>query len=142
MQRPNEDGNAAANAVGPPPMFSDAQMRKLKAAVIIMGAILLAGFALVIGRLVYLLNRPPVDAAADSRGGATVSTAAPTVAASFVPQAQLALPDGAVIRHLSLSGNKLAVHFEAPTGQGIHIFDLVSGRPVQRIDVVPGRPAR
>lgn len=141
MQRTDEAGKDASKADALPPMFSDAQMRKLKAAVIGMGVLLLAGFALVIGRIVYLLNRPPVDAVSDGRA-ALPATATPGGPAQLLPQAQLALPDGAVIRQISLSGNRVAVHYEAPSGQGIQIFDLVLGRPVQRIDVVPHKASR
>ena len=113
------------------PMFDDAQMRKLRFAVITMGALLLLGFAVVIGRIVFLLNRaPPGDPAA----------AVPAMSDAALPaDVRLALPAGATVRNLSLSGNRLAVHFDAPTGAGIAIVDLATGRAVQRIELAPGR---
>ncbi len=139
MQGPNDTGKEPAAPDGLKPMFTDSQMRKLKAAVIGMGVILLAGFALVIGRIVYLLNRPPVDSAGGARPIATSPPSAASAGAGLASQAQLTLPDGAVIKHLSLSGNRIAIHYDAPSGQGIQILDLVTGRSVQRIDIVPGK---
>ncbi len=112
------------------PMFDDAQMRKLRFAVIAMGALLLLGFATVIGRIVYLLNRSPVDPGA----------AIPAVTSAALPaDVRLALPAGATVRNLSLSGNRLAVHYDAPSGAGIAIVDLATGRAVQRIELAPAR---
>lgn len=141
MPRPNETTQETASSDAPKPMFTDSQMRKLKAAVIGMGFILLAGFALVIGRIVYLLNRPSVDSAVDGRTAATATSSA-SGATTLVPDAQLALPEGAVIRHLSLAGSRMAVHFEAPSGAGIHVFDMALGRTVQRISVQAGKGLR
>ena len=110
-------------------MFDDAQMRKLRMAVIGMGALLLLGFATVIGRVVYLLNRTPVDP----------SSAAAVNPASVPAEIKLALPAGAAVRTLFLSGNRLAVHYDAPSGAGITIIDLATGRAAQRIELTPTR---
>ncbi len=111
------------------PMFDDAQMRKLRLAVIGMGAVLLLGFTTVIGRIVYLLNRPAVDPS-------IVAATSPGPAPSDI---RLALPAGANVRNLSLSGNRLAVHYDGPSGPGIAIVDLATGRAAQRVEIVPGR---
>lgn len=142
MQRPNDTGKEPAAPDGLKPMFTDSQMRKLKAAVIGMGIILLAGFALVIGRIVYLLNRPAVDSAGDARPIATSPPSSAIAGSGLAAPTQMTLPDGAVIKHLSLSGNRLAIHYEAPSGRGIQILDLVTGRPAQRIDIVPDKSGR
>ena len=107
------------------PMFDDAQMRRLRFAVIGMGAMLLVGFATVIGRIVYLLNRPTVDPAIVATAN---SGALPT-------EFRLALPVGAIVRNLALSGNRLAVHYDGPGGAGIAIVDLATGRAAQRIEI-------
>lgn len=118
---------AKTDAPGLQPFVSDAQMRKLRVAVIGMGLVLLAGFAVVIGRIVYLLNRTPVDPA----------QLAASTGATATGDVRVALPPGAVVRHLSLSGNRLAVHYDAPGGAAIAIVDLVAGRAVQRIELAP-----
>ncbi|MDX2159203.1 MAG: DUF6476 family protein [Hyphomicrobiaceae bacterium] len=94
-----------------PDMFTPSQIRLLKIAVIVMGVILLAGLVAVIGRIVYLVNSGPrPDAAAGQLSGQL--------------PAAVALPAGASIRHIALSGNRLAIHYEAPGGSGIRIVDL------------------
>ncbi len=103
-----ESGREAA-----PDMFTPQQIRMLKVAVIGMGVILLLGFALVIGRIVYLVN-------------ATPRTDAPGTA---LAPAALALPAGASVRHIAVSGTRLAVHFEGPAGSGIRIVDLTGAMP-------------
>ena len=126
------DGDLQAGKADQPavkPMFDDAQMRKLRLAVIGMGAVLLIGFTTVIGRIVYLLNRPAVD---PSIVAATASGAPPS-------DIRLALPAGATVRTLSLSGNRLAVHYDGPSGPGIAIVDLATGRAVQRVEIGVGK---
>jgi hypothetical protein len=49
-------GDSTGDAT-PPPMFSDKQLRRLKVAVIVMGLVLIVGFGVVIGRIIYLVNR-------------------------------------------------------------------------------------
>ena len=126
------DGDLQAGKADQPavkPMFDDAQMRKLRLAVIGMGAVLLLGFTTVIGRIVYLLNRPAVDPS-------IVAATSPGPAPSDF---RLPLPAGATVRNLSLSGNRLAIHFDGPSGPGIAIVDLATGRAAQRVEIVPGR---
>ncbi|MDH4983957.1 hypothetical protein [Hyphomicrobium sp. D-2] len=49
--------------------------------------------------------------------------------------APLSLPVGAVIRSVSISGDRLAVHFEGAGAEGIAVYDLASGRPLTIVDV-------
>lgn len=155
MQSPPQGAQAAASpksanatsggAPEIPPMYSPAQMRQLKFAVIAMGVILLLGFAVVIGRIVYLVNsapRPAASAAATpARVGAPhqVPSAQLPLAQSQLPQSgvTLSLPRGAVIRQLALSGNRLAIYFEGPDGAGIRIVDLATGGPGLTLPITP-----
>ena len=132
MQGPGEAQGGDGRETGQPaikPMFDDAQMRKLRIAVVGMGAVLLLGFTTVIGRIVYLFNRAPVDPAIVA---VVNSTGVP-------PEIRLALPAGAVVRNLSLAGNRLAVHYEAPSGTAIAIIDLATGKTTQKVEIVPGK---
>ncbi|MEZ5816196.1 MAG: hypothetical protein R3D44_03855 [Hyphomicrobiaceae bacterium] len=113
MQRPGSDRPEEPSEI--PAMFSPAQMRLLWIAVIGMGILLLVGFATVIGRIIYLTNAPPKSE--------TAPATAP-LARSLPATAPIELPKGATIRHLAISENRLAVHFEGPSGVGIRIFDL------------------
>ena len=129
MQVTSETASGESGQPAIKPMFDAAQMRKLRMAVIGMGAVLLLGFATVIGRIVYLFNRAPVDpaiAAVANPGG-------------LAPDIRLPLPAGAVVRNLSLAGNRLAVHYEAPSGTGIAIIDLATGKTTQKVEIVPGK---
>lgn len=123
-----------AASAGPKPMFTESQITKLRAAVIIMGVLLLLGFGVVIGRIVYLLNRPASPVAVTSQ---QTSPAVPNALAA-AKETALRLPAGAVIRHLSLSGDRLAVHHEGPGGAGIVVIDATTGGVLQAIPIVTG----
>lgn len=111
-----------------PSMYTPSQLRLLKIAVIAMGVILLVGFSVVIGRIIYLVNvSPPPSGAA--KGVAAVGAGQPAALAAPLRPAHLALPKGSVVRHIALSGSSLAVHYESPAGAGIQIVDLTTGGP-------------
>jgi hypothetical protein len=95
-------------------MYTPSQLRLLKIAVIAMGVILLLGFATVIGRIVWLVNSAPRSSVS---GDSTAAT-------PLAPPAPILLPKGATIRHLAISGSRLAVHYEGPDGGAIRIIDL------------------
>ena len=98
----------------------------LRIAVIVMGVVLVLGFVAVIARIVYLVNR----------GNETEAVISQPIKAA----ARLALPAGATVRHISLSGQRLAVHYDAPAGAGIVILDLQTGAPLSRVEIVPEIP--
>ena len=146
MQVPGEAKGGDGRETGQPaikPMFDDAQMRKLRIAVVGMGAVLLLGLATVIGRIVYLFNRAPVDpaivAAVNTKAGPGADPRLPASERTLPPELRLALPAGAVVRNLSLAGNRLAVHYEAPSGTAIAIIDLATGQTTQKVEIVPGK---
>lgn len=114
---------SAAAASGGTEPFTPRQLRILKIAVVVMGIILVAGFATVIGRIAYLL----------ANGGAGRLPAAHALAA----KAHLPLPAGAAVRSLALDGNRLAVHYDTPAGSGIAILDLITGEALTHIDLAP-----
>lgn len=114
----------------PPPMFTEAQIRRLKFAVIGMGILLILGFLTVIGRIVYLVSRP------------SVTTDRPAAAAAVKSDVRLPVPQGAVVKHVSVSGHRLAVHYEAPSGSAVAIVDLATGSVISTVQLVPGSAAR
>ncbi len=111
---------AAGSAQSTDP-FSPAQLRILKIAVVVMGVILVLGFAAVIGRIAYLVTR----------------TAKPAATTAIAKDLRLPLPEGATVRSLALSGDRLAVHFDAHAGPGVAILDLLTGEPVTHVKLVP-----
>lgn len=111
--------------------LSGGQVRALKIAIVVMGILIVLGLLSVIGRIVYLAGKPKPGAVASS-----------TATSQIAAEPRLSLPSGAAIRNVSLSGDRLAVHFDAPTGSGIAILDLASGRMLSRVDIVPDAPRR
>lgn len=107
-------------------VLGERQIRMLRIAVIAMGVILVLGFITVIARIVYLVNRS--------------SETATAVSTPVQQAARLALPAGASVRNMSLTGHRLAVHYEGPAGSGIVILDLQTGKLVSRIEIVPEAP--
>lgn len=98
-----------------------ALQRGLKILVAVLGVLIIAGVVTIVARVVYLANKSSTQAAA---------TRSPLAA-----QQELALPAGAVIRSTSLSGSRLLVHYEAPSGAGLAILDLDTGKVVSRVRV-------
>ena len=131
MQRPVSDGSEPGQAI--PSMYTPSQLRLLKIAVIAMGVILLLGFAAVIGRIVWLVNSAPRPAAAGGQA---------PVATPLAPGAPVALPKGAVVRHVALSGNRLAIHYESPEGSAIRILDLGASGSAVTLPIVEAPPQR
>lgn len=78
------------------------------------------------------------SAGASTGHPADPSGAAPSASRASLPPATvspLSLPAGAVIRSVSISGDRLAVHFEGAGAEGIAVYDLASGRPLTVVDV-------
>ena len=117
MQRSGEA--ETGRAPGPAPIMTPTQLRALKIAVLGMGVLLVLGFLVIVGRIVYLLGRPSASADVSGR------------------PVQIELPRDAVIRSQSLSGQRLSVHFEAPDGAGFAIIDLTGAAPPQMVRIVP-----
>ncbi len=93
----------------------------LKFVVVALGVVMVAGLALVIGRIIYLASAPPAQPAASSAVSSTQT---------------LQLPHGSEVRSISLSGNQMAVHYEMPEGSGIAILDLATGRETTHVSIV------
>jgi hypothetical protein len=90
-----------------------------------MSALMLVGVVALIGRVIYLV-----------RGGGTQAVSAVAAAAPILPMVRLALPAGAEIRHVSLSGTRVAVGTAQPGApDAITILDLATGAVVSRVMV-------
>jgi len=113
-----------ASDTGPP---KPGHVRLLKIAVVTMGILILAGFGAVVLRIVHLASN--------------LSQVAPT-AGNIELRARLALPPGAVIRLMALSGDRLALHYDAPEGAGIAVVNISTGAVVSRLGIVPEAPSR
>lgn len=124
---------AAVEATAAPSAAEMRLQRNLKIVVIVLGVLLFAGLAAIIGRIIYLASVPK----------AQPGQAGPMVpAAGLRPELSMQLPAGAEVRSISLSGDRLAVHYVAAGAEGISILDLRTGEPVARVGVGRISPAK
>jgi hypothetical protein len=108
--------------------LTEPQIKLVRRAVIVMTAVLIAGVALLIGRVIYLAQR----------GGTQAASAGMMTAPNqpVLPEVRLTLPAGSEIRQLSLSGTRLVVgHTQPSGGEAILVLDLASGAVVSRVIV-------
>lgn len=106
------------------PEPDDRQVRILKFVVIFLGVLLLAGFAVVIGRIAYLATQP---------GGG--------IGAAPMPEdMRVALPAGAVMGRTTVSGDRMTVQYDSPQQTGIVVINLTTGRVVSHIHFTPDAP--
>ncbi len=97
--------------------------RNLKIVVAFLGFLILAGLAAVVIRVLQLAS-----------SGAKIGAATAAAVPAGVPRdIALELPKDARIVSTSVGGNRLAVHYESPTGTGIVLIDTETG---QRLAVI------
>jgi|SRR5665811_139020 len=108
----------------PGTVFTPRQVRVLKIVVIVMGILLVGGFAFVMAAIVYQA----------SRLGEKTSGAPPPAAVS-APQAELVIPGDATITSMALDGDRLALHLQTETGSEIAVIDVTTGKVLSRISL-------
>src|SRR6478736_5833436 len=105
----------------PGTVFTPRQVRVPKIAVIVMGLLLVGGFAFVLAAIVYQA----------SRGGQATSPA--EAAAGTSTLSELSIPKDASVTTLALDGNRLALHLNSPQGGEIVVIDVATGKVLARI---------
>jgi len=113
----------------PGTVFSPRQVRILKIAVIVMGILLVGGFALVLATIVY-------QASQLGQG----SAASPPPAAMAVTQTEFVVPEGATVVSVALDGDRLALHLNSSTGPEIAVIDLTTGKVLSRLKLKADKP--
>ena len=106
----------------PGTVFTPRQVRALKIAVMVMGVLLVGGFAFVLAAIVYQA----------SRGGQSGAPAGAEAAAG-----ELHIPKDASISTLALDGDRLALHLQTSAGPEIVVIDLKTGKTLTRIKLKP-----
>ncbi len=110
-------------------------LRNMKIAVVVMAVILILGFIAIIARIFYLSSRTPAQ---PPKATVTMQPSSEPRALDLVKLAErgrLDLPAGATVRSMAFSGARLAVQYDAPSGGGIAILDLETGRAISRIAI-------
>lgn len=120
-----EDGETGGS------IFNERQERILKIAVVTMGAMLVAGFALLVALVVYRASKAKPAAPIAPAGVAVPIAAGPMDAA---------LPKGATWLASSIDGNRLAVTLKMPDG-GLQllVLDIASGQLVADMRLKAGQ---
>ncbi len=123
----------------PGTVFTPRQVRVLKIAVIVMGILLVGGFAFVLAAIVYQASRlgKPAAPVAETVSGAASAAATLSPPAALPEGVELAIPSGATVTTLSLDGDRLAVHLASPAGAEIAVIDLASGKVIARVKLKP-----
>lgn len=116
--------NDSDNKPLPGTVFTPRQVRVLKIAVIVMGLLLVGGFAFVLAAIVYQASSGGQDAALSGAGLGGV-------------EAELPIGKDAAVTALALDGDRLAIHLNAATGPEIAVIDLATGKIVARIRLKP-----
>jgi hypothetical protein len=115
--------NEPDNTPLPGTVFTPRQVRVLKMAVIVMGLLLVGGFAFVLAVIVYQASKGGEGpAVAKAIGG--METALP-------------IPKDATITSIALDGDRLALHLNSAAGPEIAVVDLKTGKLVARIRLAP-----
>ena len=104
----------------PGTVFTPRQVRGLKIAVIVMGLLLVGGFAFVLAAIVY-----------QASGGRQTSTR--TSAPLRGVESEFPTPRDATVTSLALDGDRLALHLNSPAGAEIAVIDLQTGKVLARI---------
>jgi hypothetical protein len=107
----------------PGTVFTPRQVRALKVAVVVMGILLVGGFALVLATIVYQASK--------GGEGATPSTLLTEM------KVDLAVPKDASVTSLALDGERLALHLSSAEGAEIVVVDLTSGKVISRVKLQP-----
>ena len=117
--------DAAGEAVPPTP-------RALKIIVVVLGLLIAAAMAAVVAGMVYRAGRIGKGPRPVMSGAAAETVIQP---AAVLRDVNLALPPHSTVRAISLSGNRLAVHYDGATGAGIAVIDLMTGQIVSRVQI-------
>ena len=116
----------------PGSLLTDAQTAWVRRAVWVMSFMLVAGVALLIGRIIYLARQPSTQAASAAVG----LVAQP----ALMPDVRLALPQGAEIKSMTAMGSRLAILHSVPgAGDAITILDLATGQIASRVTLERGK---
>jgi hypothetical protein len=114
--------------------------RILKFIVVTLAILMFAGLLATVARVIYLASAPVAQPATAALTSTATPAPTPVPTPAIRPEQSLALPAGAQVRSVSLSGNRLAVHYDVGSASGIAILDLQTGRTVTNV-AIEAKPA-
>ena len=115
----------------PGALLSEEQIRWLRRAVVGMTAVLVAGIALLIGRVIYLARPSGTQAALAATQGAEPA---------LLPEVRLALAAGSVVKSISATGSRVAISHGVPGGADeVTVLDLGTGKVVSHVTIERGK---
>ena len=115
-------------------VFTPRQVGRLKIAVVLMGILLLAGFAAVIGGMIYQASK--MGQKAPSAGSAiSIPQTVPMAPASPGKPPAFDIPEGWNVVSMALDGDRLALYIRSPEGAEIVVVDIRSGTVVSRVKI-------
>jgi hypothetical protein len=114
----------SANDNGP---LSSGQVKALKIAIAVMSFMIVAALLVIVGRVIYLASIKP-----------STSTQSNVVATEIAPEQTMSLPQGAVVKGMSLNNNRLLVHYQTTAGPGAAILDLTTGKTLSQVQIKSG----
>ena len=102
-------------------LLSQPHVKALKLAVVAMGVLIFVGLAVIVARLIYLASGS--------------GTAAPATVNAIAAEGQISLPGDARVTQMTMSDNRLALHYKAKDRSGLVILDLRTGRQISHIRI-------
>lgn len=114
----------------PGSVFNQRQVRTLKIVVVVLGILLVLGFALLVAGLYHEATRKGGQPAR-SAGERSMPAAQP---GGDVP---LDVPAGARVERVAVNGGRVVLHIRSPEGEQIVVVDTTRGNTVTRLRLVP-----
>jgi hypothetical protein len=119
--------DAPETSTVPGTVFTPRQVRMLRLAVIVMGILLVGGFAFVLAAIVYQASHPAQVAKVSAGAGLTEGA----------PGIDVPVPGDASLAGIALDGNRLAIQLHGSAGPQIIVIDLGTGKIVAEVRLKP-----
>jgi hypothetical protein len=113
--------------------MGDGTLRALKAAVVVMGVLIIGGT----GLLGVLIARRMSGAAHVGASSKSAAAPGPAAAGAAVPDALLDEPSGTRVAGTSLAGDRMALALQGGGPDRVVVLDLRSGRVIARVGLRP-----
>jgi len=114
----------------PGSVFNQRQVRTLKIVVIVLGILLVLGFALLVAGLYYEATKLDSDPDRPAAGKGVPAT-------SPGGEVRIDVPPGARIERIAVEGGQVVLHIRGPEGEEIVVLDTARGNVVTRLRLVP-----